>query len=143
MVLIRQLERNFMGTFGIQWMPYLEAGTVAFGFSYSWKMNTATSQDEDETWPCPNSLDLVRAESHADVRLLGLDNPPRMSQRKRSNPALNVATFLVAAGVAQTDWTGHGTHRLLESPSGASILTTAGWLTSGAQLGGQEDQQAF
>ncbi|EEU35348.1 uncharacterized protein NECHADRAFT_81328 [Fusarium vanettenii 77-13-4] len=109
LVLIRQLERNFMGNFGIQWVPYLEAGTVAFGFSYSRKMNAATSQDEDEAWPCPNSLDLVRAESHADVRLLGLDNPPRMSQRKRSNPALNVATFLVAAGVAQTNWTGHGT----------------------------------
>lgn len=125
MVLIRQLERNFMGTFGIQWVPYLEAGTVAFGFSYSWKMNAATSQDEDETWPCPNSLDLVRAESHADVRLLGLDNPPRMSQRKRSNPALNVATFLVAAGVAQTDWTGHGEFREFLWVRGRRTATSA------------------
>lgn len=114
-----------MGNFGIQWVRYLEAGTVAFGFSYSWKMNAATSQDEDETWPCPSSLDLVRAESHADVRLLGLDNPPRMSQRKRSNPALNVATFLVAAGVAQTDWTEHGEFREFLWVRGRRTATSA------------------
>lgn len=68
---------------------------------------------------------LTSSESHADVRLLGLDNSPRMSQKTFRNPAFSVAIFLAVAGVAQTDWTGHGEFREFLWVRGRRTATSA------------------